>query len=541
MRLIWLLLKSSRVAVLIALLSGALSGAAMTGLLSLINQALAAGSAARTLAWAFVGLGAMVLLAQMGSQLMLASLQHGAMQELRLRLSRQILATPLRQIEKLGQHRLLSMLADDVLLIGQGLTVLPFFVINVAVVAGCLVYLAWLSPHIFLMMLGFLLVGVMSSRLLIKWSMRYFQQARQKQDVLYKHLQALLHGLKELKLHRMRRRAFLEEELTATTQRVRQLNVTSNRIYAINASWTLFLVFMVLGLLLFVVPLFSEVDTRTLTGFTLVVLYIQQPLDAALTQLRNLGQGEISLQKLQALSLEEPEPELPAAPGAPRTFQTLEFSEVTHAYRRELDDGSFIVGPVNLTIQRGELLFIVGGNGSGKTTLAKLITGLYEPEQGEILLDGERVTPERREDYRQLFSAIFSDYFLFERLLGLAPADVEQKVRGYLTQLQIDHKVRLTEGALSTTELSQGQRKRLALLAAYLEDRPFYMFDEWAADQDPAFKDIFYLDLLPELKRRGKTVVVISHDDRYLHVADRVLKLDSGKLISQDAPHVLAS
>jgi putative ATP-binding cassette transporter len=107
---------------------------------------------------------------------------------------------------------------------------------------------------------------------------------------------------------------------------------------------------------------------------------------------------------------------------------------------------------------------------------------------------------------------------------------LDDKAREYLVKLQLNHKLDVKEGVLSTTQLSQGQRKRLALLTAFLEDRSIYLFDEWAADQDPTFKQTFYDSLLPELKARGKTVIVISHDDRYYDVADRLIKLEDGKL-----------
>jgi putative ATP-binding cassette transporter len=207
----------------------------------------------------------------------------------------------------------------------------------------------------------------------------------------------------------------------------------------------------------------------------------------------------------------------------------LELAGVTHAYRGEGEDG-FLLGPIDLRLRRGELVFLVGGNGSGKTTLAKLLVGLYAPAAGEVRLNGRPVGDPQGEYYRQLFSATFADGHLFDRLLGLELAQVDAQAEGYLALLGLGHQVRAEGGRLSTIELSQGQRKRLALLTAYLEDRPVYVFDEWAADQDPRFKEVFYTRLLPELKGRGKAVLVISHDDRYFHVADRVVRLDSGTI-----------
>ncbi len=209
---------------------------------------------------------------------------------------------------------------------------------------------------------------------------------------------------------------------------------------------------------------------------------------------------------------------------------------MTHGYRREGEESSFVLGPIDLTFQPGELVFIAGGNGSGKTTLAKLITGLYIPDSGEILFNGRKVDDESRDAYRQQFSAVFSDFYLFGSLLGLDAPDLDVAVREYLERLQLSHKVRVVNGELSTTELSQGQRKRLALLTAYLEDRPIYLFDEWAADQDPVFREFFYYDILPALKSKGKLVLAISHDDRYSGLGDRLIKLTYGQVERNASP-----
>src|SRR5207248_1747016 len=189
----------------------------------------------------------------------------------------------------------------------------------------------------------------------------------------------------------------------------------------------------------------------------------------------------------------------------------------------------FRLGPIDLSLARGELVFVAGGNGSGKTTLAKLLVGLYAPADGEVRLNGRPVGD--REQYRQLFSAVFANGHLFDRLLGVQAAELADGAGDYLTRLELGHKVRVEGGKFSTTDLSQGQCKRLALLTAYLEDRPVYVFDEWAADQDVHYREIFYTRLLADLIARGKTVVVISHDDRYYHLGDRIVKLESGKLV----------
>jgi putative ATP-binding cassette transporter len=211
----------------------------------------------------------------------------------------------------------------------------------------------------------------------------------------------------------------------------------------------------------------------------------------------------------------------------------LTLSAITHAYTTDMSIDPFTLGPIDLHFTAGELVFITGTNGSGKTTLLKVLAGLYSPEGGTVRWNQVAVTAQNRQSYRELFSVVFSDFHLFEHLLGLEEPTVDEQALHYLSKLQLQSKVTINQGRLSTLDLSQGQRKRLALFTAYLEDRPIYLFDEWAANQDPTFKELFYRELLPELAVRGKLVIAITHDDQYYALADRLLRLENGQLLEE--------
>jgi len=303
----------------------------------------------------------------------------------------------------------------------------------------------------------------------------------------------------------------------------------------------------VIGLLLFGLPLITRISTAVLTGYTLMLIYLMTPLQTLMDSMHNINRASVALDRIERMGFElAAEESEVAAPAAliPSSWHRLELAGVTHVFQREDHEGEFVLGPIDLHLEPGELVFIVGGNGSGKTTLAKILSGLYVPDHGEIRLDGRRVTDENRDAYRQLFSAVFFDFYLFQTLLGLEHADLDRKAAELLAQLQLTGKVRVDQSRLSTTDLSQGQRKRLALLTALLENRPIYLFDEWAADQDPRFKEIFYRHLLPKLKSAGKTALVITHDDRYFEVADRLIKLEEGQIVHAEslvAPSAVAS
>ncbi|MEM8810758.1 MAG: cyclic peptide export ABC transporter, partial [Cyanobacteria bacterium P01_G01_bin.38] len=295
------------------------------------------------------------------------------------------------------------------------------------------------------------------------------------------------------------------------------------------------LFFVLIGLLLFGLPQRLPVAQTVLPAYILTLTYLLGPLSNVIQRLPNLINANVSIQKVNNMGLtlsEKAEINTLARLGSQTNWTQLELRQVVHTYHSQEANHRFTVGPLDLTFKPGELVFIVGGNGSGKSTLAKLITGLYNPDSGELRLDGQPIVETNREWYRQHFSAIFSDFYLFERLISPADLALDDQAQTYLRKLELDQKVSVRDGQLSTTALSQGQRKRLALLGAYLEDRPIYLFDEWAADQDPIFREIFYTQLLAELNQRGKTILVISHDDHYFYLADRIIKLDYGRIES---------
>jgi putative ATP-binding cassette transporter len=429
----------------------------------------------------------------------------------------------------------LATLTDDIQSVANALFSFPVLCIDIAILISCLTYLAWLSLSVFGLMLLVLVIVIASLQIIISRARKALSLARKEQDTLLHHFQAIIAGIKELKLHYQRRQSFLTEDLYVTASAARDHNIAGMTTFAIAGGYGLLATFLVIGLLLFALPRFVSTSPEILSGYALVALYLMLPFQGILGAIPVLSRATVALDAIQTLglALAEHSPETTAiAPPAPNaTWQQLDLVGVTHAYRGEREEDGFTLGPLTLTFQPGEVVFLVGGNGSGKSTLAKLITGLYSPEAGELQLDGQAITDVNREWYRQHFSVIFADFYLFDRLLGLGDrGDLDPQAKDYLIQLHLDHKVRVQDGTLSTTTLSQGQRKRLALLTAYLEDRPIYLFDEWASDQDPIFKEIFYTQLLPELRQRGKAVLVISHDDHYFHLADRIVKLDYGKL-----------
>ncbi|WP_432973938.1 cyclic peptide export ABC transporter [Dactylosporangium sp. CA-233914] len=531
------LLRTARGMFALALVVSLASGGTGAAFIVLVNLALSGGTRA-WLVWSYAALCVATLVTRFVSQHLLFRLSQGVILQVRRRLIDAVLGAPLRTVERVGTPRLYSALADDVVVIADALPGLPAIASSAAFVLVSLVYLLIVSPPAAAAAGVATLAGVALYRLFSVSGLRSLDAARTEQDVLFEHFRAVTEGVKELKLNRRRRDALTGTELTRTALAYRRHSVIGLSVFEAAAGSGQAVFFGLIGALLFAFPLLFTLPAQELADSVVVVVFAVSSLQGMLTWLPALGRAAVALRTVQEriAALDSAEPPTSGAPVAAFDgWRTVRLREVVHVYPGPKGE-EFVLGPLNFEFRRGELLFVVGANGSGKTTLAKVLTGLYPPEHGLIEVDGVAVTDANRDAYRQLFSAVFSDFFLFDSLAGLPGQAVTDRARHYLERLQLDHKVSIAGDRFSTTALSQGQRKRLALLSAYLEDRPFYVFDEWAADQDPVFKEFFYSELLAELRAQDKAVVVITHDDRWFGAADRLVRLDFGQIRAEEVP-----
>jgi putative pyoverdin transport system ATP-binding/permease protein len=430
-RLVYSLLQGHWRKVALSVGASVVAGVSSSALLAFINSAMQqTGHSIPALAWAFGGLCVVALVSGVLSQVLLIGVGQEWALDFRMRLCRSILSAPLGQLQRLGRHRLLATLTEDIEAITTTCLAVPALSINLAMIIGCLCYLGWLSWELLLMVLVFIAVSVTTFQLFQNRALRSLRAARAGTDNLFNHFRALTEGIKELKMHRQRRHIFVEDQLHATGDQIRRDLNRGIYTYTVAEQFGNLLFYVMIGLILFAVPVVQETSAQALTGYTLGLLYLMAPLSTLMQALPALGEGIVALQKIDALGLslvdhphEDEQPDGFAALSKP-CF--LELSGVSHRYYDGKDDHSFILGPIDLTLHSGELVFFIGGNGSGKTTLALLLLGLYVPEQGHIRLNGELITDVNRDAYRQQFTAVFADPYLFESLLGYEDVDIER-------------------------------------------------------------------------------------------------------------------
>lgn len=448
---------------------------------------------------------------------------------LRLQLVGRIFSTTFQRFEEVDRGRVYSTLNYDVENIGNTTLTIINLITNVITLLAIFIFLAtisvWAVLFLTLVISGLLLLYYRTN----KNARMFFEEARTTRDGYMQLIDGLLNGFKELKLHRAKESEY-KEDIEDISDEFRKKLVVA-RIKYVNANLVAqsFLI-VSLGTMSFGFPqVFPGIDPVVIISFIMAILYLMGPINFILTSMPAILQMRVSWKRIQDFLRDIPETAL-ALNGQDRelsvpAIESITLRDLTFSYKNGDGDSWFTVGPLNFEAKKGELVFIIGGNGSGKTTLAKLLTGLYQPDQGQILVNGEAVEPSR---LGELYSVVFSDFYLFEKIYNLngnEAAEIDQ----YLRMLQLHEKVEIKKKRYSTIKLSHGQRKRLALLQCFLESRPVYLFDEWAADQDPQFRRFFYRELLASMKEEGKIVFAVTHDDHYFDIADKIIKMDMGQ------------
>ncbi|AUU02439.1 TPA: multidrug ABC transporter permease/ATP-binding protein [Raoultella planticola] len=474
----------------------------------------------------FLGLLLLLMVVTLGSQLALTTLGHHFVFRLRGEFIKRILDSQIEKVEKIGSASLLAGLTSDIRNITIAFVRLPELVQGIILTVGSAAYLAWLSGKMMMVTALWMALTIWGGFVLVARVYRHMATLRETEDKLYHDYQTVLEGRKELTLNRERAEYVFNQLYLPDAREYRHHIIRADTFHLSAVNWSNIMMLGAIGLVFWMANSLGWANTAVAATYSLTLLFLRTPLLSAVGALPTLLSAQVAFNKLNTFSLTPYRADFPQPEPHPH-WQTLELRDVCFHY----PDNSFAVGPINLTLQRGELVFLIGGNGSGKSTLAMLLTGLYQPASGQILLDGQPLAADKPEDYRKLFSAVFTDVWLFDRLLGPGGKAANPALVGqWMEYLKMTHKLQLDNGRIIDLKLSKGQKKRVALLLALAEERDIILLDEWAADQDPHFRREFYQLLLPLMQQMGKTVFAISHDDHYFQHADRLLEMRGGQL-----------
>jgi putative ATP-binding cassette transporter len=539
MDLIRLLLRQSRVLVAFSALMGLCHGAAHVGLLYLMSLwVVGHGDVSPRLGLWFFALLLFVPVSKVTSEVAVARLAQQAIFDLRMELSRRLLAAPLSQLDRIGERFLKASLTDDLQYVVGSLIQFPIMWHNFAILLASLVFLFAMSWKMTVAIVVFVIVGIWTWKKVLARAAGYVELAEREEKTLFGHFSSLVEGVKELKLDPGLRERFLAERLAVAGDRQRRYKLGEFLVWSAGGAWTFFLIYGIFGAILFLLPAPLGYDYRAAAVFLLVFLFCLTPLDGLMNQFIKVGSATRAYRRVAELTRS-----LAAEPGSSPGWRPGIPARVELAGVRiepgDGDEGGRELGPLDLVLRPGELLVIAGPPGSGKTALAKLLTGLYTAAAGQILVDGRVVSAADLEGYRALCAGVFPGSELFAELRPAAP----ERLRGDLAELARKLQIRGAlgeDGRLAAGELTPPQRRRLALLEAFALDRFLYVFDEWAFEQDLEFREVFYREYLSNLRERGKIVVVLTSEERYLDGADRLLRLSDGRL-EEPRPRVVSA
>lgn len=465
-----------------------------------------------------------------------------AKQRLTMRLSDKLLLAELDFIESYNKSELYQKLRMDVNVVCNVANTILNSTQAAILLFFCLVYIAWLIPvALFFTLIG-IIIGVATYFIQHKKIIGKVKQARDMAVSFTERLRDLVDGFKELKINTEKKNDF-QEHMNSVSDKHRHLNIEVTKLETISFLTTQVFIFTLIAVVIFVLPLIHTIDETITFQFFASILFLIGPLETLISSYQNIAKANISLENIMKLEDDIDSTALESwntVKLKTAGFEEIKLENIYFNYQKNNTDDKFSIGPVNMIIKRGEILFIAGGNGTGKTTLLKLITGLYQPSSGQIYINGEKVLIENKHCYRELFTAIFTDFHIFERLYGIRTPD-ENKLHTILHKLKLAGKTSVKDGYFTSINLSRGQKKRLAYMISCFDNREVFVFDEFAADQDPGFKKYFYYNILPELKQNGKTVIAVTHDDNYFDACDRLIKMDEGKIISEPLKSVHAN
>ncbi|MFK3865836.1 cyclic peptide export ABC transporter [Pseudoalteromonas rhizosphaerae] len=531
---------NNRVSLFVSVSTGVVSSVFVIYLMLLITSLVNSGETFTGIMFVFFGSFIALLVSTYISQWQAAKFATNLVYKLRSLLAHKFMVADYEHIEKELGSKVSASLAFDISQISNGLALLPGLSIRIITIVFGLAYLCYQSAALFVV---FLVALLLSLSLSFFGSVLMFKKIfvlREHGDEIFDTFRALSDGAKELAIDEGRKQFFFANQVNPCLEEAHSKELNMHKLITLIQTWGASSLFLVIGTVVFYGIYMPNVSLEILTSFVMLSLYLMQPISFILSSITPVVTCKNSLNKLARLKIYNSDDsdateqhELTSSIKVDESsWSTIELKDVVYKYTDNLGSG-FKLGPASIKIKKGEVLILEGGNGAGKSSIIKLLLGLYKADGGGIYVDGKLIDSTNDVGYKGLFSAIFSDYYLFRHILDEQANIVPKfKLEARLKELKLSNKIEINQGEISTTALSQGQRKRLALLLIYARNKEVLVLDEWAADQDPSYRAYFYERIIPELKSMGKTIIMISHDEKYFNIADRVYKVDEGKIMS---------
>ena len=494
-------------------------------LISVISETLQSGNVQASITpLSFISVLLIAFLLSVAAQWILGDVGHQIVYQINKNILKRIIQAEPEYFHTLEKSKVYNTFSQDIPAMLRGIQIIPYTLYGISLIFSGLCYMLWLSWGLALTIIIALVVIIYLCNIIISWADQKHQRNRKIQDSLVSTYSDIIYGHKELALNEARGHDVFDKVISGDALESKKLHISGDRLISISSQIMGILPLGLVGVVLWAGSFWAGDYMLIAINFAVVLMFIRQPIGNLIHQVEALLYTRIAFKHLNNLAL-PPCHNLPAAVELSKKWKAIRMKKVMYKYA---NNDNFSLGPIDLQINRGEITFLVGSNGAGKTTLLNILCGLSTPSHGEVFVDDDKINHDNRRQYRAMFSAVLSDFFLFDNTLTKDENVNGDHLMTFIKRLELENVLSMNEGKMDTVSLSTGQKKRLAMVIACMENRSVMVLDEWAADQDPRFRKVFYEEVLPKLKSEGVTLIVISHDDRYFHVADKLITLESG-------------
>ncbi|MBO9586224.1 MAG: cyclic peptide export ABC transporter [Flavobacterium sp.] len=446
---------------------------------------------------------------------------------------RKILSTPLITLQKFGSQRFYTAI-EDIRVFASFSGIVTHTVNSVLMLVLCLTYMFWISFYSGLIVLGLIVLIAAVFFVVIKTMAKKIAVLRKNNEHYYSYVNDVIKGFKELKVDNNKRKNLLSKHLIPNRDESKSLDYEINFVFLSINLISQYGLYFVIGAILFLFPAFNLLSQTEVGSYVVILLFISGPVNNLINMQNVYSQYLVSNGRIKKFlsdfeNKEENEDHL-AKVSLLEEFNSIELKNISFNYKSQEADNGFGLGPLNFKLQKGEVIFVIGGNGSGKSTFINILTGLYKPSQGEIFVNN-KLLANNSTPTQNLLAAVFTDNHIFSNNYDNYTIEKNEDYQELLKIMELDKVILDDMEDSARRNFSKGQSKRMSMIFALLENKPILILDEWAADQDPHFRKYFYEKLIPKLKKEGKTIVAVTHDDAYFKYADRIIKFDYGQIV----------
>lgn len=441
-----------------------------------------------------------------------------------------ILKAPLITLEKLGSQRFYTVI-EDLRRFSAFPEVVTHSINSLLMLLLCMTYLFTLSITAAVVVIILIILIAVIYFLVINTMSQKVEHLRTHNEHYYKYVDDVIKGFKGFKLSAQRRIKLMHTHLSPNRESAKELDFKINYVFLSINLISQYGLYLVIAVILFLLPELGFLEREDVISYVVILLFIAGPINNLINMQNIYTRLMVSNNRIKKFlnDFNTTEETLEIENTTPENFSQLKFNNISFAYENNNMEKSFALGPINFTIEKGEMIFVIGGNGSGKSTFINILTGLYQPSEGKIILNN--TVSNQSTATQNLIAAVFTDNHIYSHNYDNYSLEQNKEYQELLKIMELDKVVTDDKEESARRSFSKGQGKRMSLIFALLENKPILVLDEWAADQDPHFRKYFYENLLPELKEEGKTIIAVTHDDAYFKHADRIIKFDYGQII----------